>query len=110
MLYLQVLYVDARSATYVKDPQRCEFLITSFESTWGMLENPRHSLPPNTTCRYHFQGKKRETVWLSFVKYHSAATDPTAYDSECNARMRVWDGRYGLAGTAIAHKVGTDKG
>ncbi|KAE8742646.1 hypothetical protein FOCC_FOCC011826, partial [Frankliniella occidentalis] len=83
------MYVDARSATYVKDPHRCEFLITSFESTWGMLENPRHSLPPNTTCRYHFQGKKRETVWLSFVKYHSAATDPTAYDAvQCNARMR----------------------
>ncbi|XP_063227000.1 uncharacterized protein LOC134533409 [Bacillus rossius redtenbacheri] len=94
-LEVQVVYVDARSQSYVRDGGRCEFLLTSFDSSWGTLQNPRHSLPPNTTCRYHFQGRRHETVWLSFVKYHAASADPAVYDltSDCNARLRVWDGR-----------------
>jgi len=91
----QVVLVDARSHSYVREGSHCEFLLTSFDSSWGVLENPRHSLPPNTTCRYHFQGRRHETVWLSFVKYHAASADPAAYEqgTECNARLRIWDGR-----------------
>ena len=94
-LSFQVLLVDARSHSYVREGGHCEFLLTSFDSSWGVLENPRHSLPPNTTCRYHFQGRRHETVWLSFVKYHAASADPAAYEqgTECNARLRIWDGR-----------------
>ncbi|XP_039292037.1 uncharacterized protein LOC111051716 isoform X2 [Nilaparvata lugens] len=94
-LEVQVIYVDARSQTYVRDPAACEFLVTSFDSAWGTVENPRHSLPPNTTCRYHFQGRRHETVWLSFIKYHAAPADPAAYQlsAECNARLSIWDGR-----------------
>ncbi|GLH11483.1 Cubilin [Gryllus bimaculatus] len=99
-LEVQVLLVDARSHSYVRDGAHCEFLLSSFDAAWGVLENPRHSLPPNTTCRYHFQGRRRETVWLAFVKYHAASADaaPAAFDPaapDCNARLRIWDGRIG---------------
>lgn len=95
LLSFQVVLVDARSHSYVREGSHCEFLLTSFDSSWGVLENPRHSLPPNTTCRYHFQGRRHETVWLSFVKYHAASADPAAYEqgTECNAKLRIWDGR-----------------
>ncbi|XP_014273918.3 uncharacterized protein [Halyomorpha halys] len=94
-LEVQVLLVDARSHHYVRDVHHCEILLTSFDSAWGILENPKHSLPPNTTCRYHFQGRRHESVWLSFIKYHAAPADPAAYQlsAECNARLRIWDGR-----------------
>ncbi|XP_066996232.2 uncharacterized protein [Anabrus simplex] len=100
-LEVQVLFVDSRSHSFVRDGGHCEFLLTSFDSSWGVLENPRHSLPPNTTCRYHFQGRRHETVWLSFVKYHAASADPAAYDlgAECNARLRIWDGRISSTGS-----------
>ncbi|KAJ9599578.1 hypothetical protein L9F63_009939, partial [Diploptera punctata] len=29
----------------------CEFLLTSFDSSWGVLENPRHSF----TTQHHLQ-------------------------------------------------------
>lgn len=95
LLSFQVVLVDARSHSYVREGSHCEFLLTSFDSSWGVLENPRHSLPPNTTCRYHFQGRRHETVWLSFVKYHAASADTAAYEqgTECNAKLRIWDGR-----------------
>jgi hypothetical protein len=90
-----VVLVDSRSHSFVREGNHCEFLLTSFDSSWGVLENPRHSLPPNTTCRYQFQGRRHETVWLSFVKYHAASADPASYElgAECNARLRIWDGR-----------------
>lgn len=92
--------MDVESHSYVREPNKCEFLLTTFDAPSGILENPRHSLPPNTTCRYHFQGRPHEVVWLSFVKYHAASADPAAYDlAECNAQLRVWDGRVGGTST-----------
>ncbi|CAH0381616.1 unnamed protein product, partial [Bemisia tabaci] len=76
---------------------KCLFTVSSFDSSWGLVENPRHSLPPNTTCFYQFQGRKDETVWLSFIKYHAASAGTIQsgayHDAECNARLRIWDGR-----------------
>ncbi|KAK6637856.1 hypothetical protein RUM44_008278 [Polyplax serrata] len=94
-LEVQVIYVNVKSHNYVRDSSQCEFLITSFDSQWGVLENPKHSLPPNTTCRYNFQGRRQETVWISFVKYYASNAELTSYDlsAECNTRLRVWNGR-----------------
>lgn len=95
LLIVQVQLVEARSNQYVKDIHQCEVIMTSFDSTWGLLENPKHSLPPNTTCRYHLQGRRHERVWISFLKYHAAPSDPATHQisSDCNARLRIWDGR-----------------
>ncbi|KAK0179052.1 hypothetical protein PV327_007878 [Microctonus hyperodae] len=95
-LEVHVLFVNDKSLSFVKDNANCDFDITSYESPSGVLENPKHSLPPNTTCRYHFQGKPNEIVWISFVKYYTASTDPPATNidsnNDCNAKLLIWDG------------------
>ncbi|KAG7207416.1 hypothetical protein KM043_009065 [Ampulex compressa] len=94
-LEVQVLFVDEKSRSFVKENDNCDFYISGDESSWGILENPKHSLPPNTTCRYHFQGKPNEIVWLSFVKYYAASAEVAASidaASDCNAKLLIWDG------------------
>jgi len=95
--------VDTQSNTYVQPSKRCEFFISSTDSPWGIVQNPRHSLPPNTTCRYDFQGAADETVWISFIKYYAASPEATTYDTgtECNSRLRVWDGRTPSRGVPV---------
>lgn len=107
-LEVHVLFVDDKSRSFVKENSNCDFYITSYENPLGTLENPKHSLPPNTTCRYHFHGKPNEIVWISFIKYYSASTDPPPAASidtlnndddtnnnnndECHAKLIIWDG------------------
>ncbi|KAL7293792.1 hypothetical protein TKK_0012854 [Trichogramma kaykai] len=112
-LEVQVIFVDERSsASFVsKDKEKCDFYVTSYESSSGVLENPKHSLPPNTTCRFHFQAKPNEIVWLAFVKYYAATHDQSSnlaaaaaaaaadstisHDSssvDCNVKLLIWDG------------------
>ena len=94
-LLFQVIFVDEKSRSFVKESENCDFFISSFENPSGILENPKHSLPPNTTCRYHFQGKPNEIVWISFIKYYAATIDPAARidtPTECNAKLLIWNG------------------
>ena len=75
---------------------KCEFVINSFENQFGELESPHHTLPPNTLCRYHFQGRRHETVWISFLKYNSGVdSSGLLYEAqnECQAQLRIWDGK-----------------
>lgn len=93
-LQVNVKYVNANSFTFITNSNRCEFVINSFENQFGELESPHHTLPPNTVCRYHFQGRRHETVWISFLKYNSAL-DSSLYESqnECQPQLRIWDGK-----------------
>lgn len=50
---VDVTFVDIQSPTYVKSKRMCEFWLRG--TGYGVLENPRHSLAPNTTCLYHLQ-------------------------------------------------------
>lgn len=52
-LEVDVTFVDIQSPTYTKSKRSCEFWIRGMG--FGVLENPHHSLPPNTTCLYHLQ-------------------------------------------------------
>uniref|UniRef100_A0A182QA36 CUB domain-containing protein n=1 Tax=Anopheles farauti TaxID=69004 RepID=A0A182QA36_9DIPT len=96
-LEVHVLYVNSNSQSYIRQPGRCEFIISAFESQTGELESPQHTLPPESSCLYHFQGRRHETVWVSFIKYHSAI-DPTGFESpaECVTQLRIWDGRWSV--------------
>ncbi|XP_062564229.1 uncharacterized protein LOC134227043 [Armigeres subalbatus] len=96
-LEVHVLYVNSNSQSYIRQPGRCEFSISAFESQTGELESPQHTLPPESSCIYHFQGRRHETVWISFIKYHSAI-DPTGFESpaECVTQLRIWDGRWSV--------------
>ncbi|XP_059217069.1 uncharacterized protein LOC106091151 isoform X2 [Stomoxys calcitrans] len=53
-LEVEVIFVDIQSPTYSKNKKPCEFWIRG--AGRGVLENPKHSLAPNTTCLYHLQG------------------------------------------------------
>lgn len=46
--------MDIQSPTYSKNKKPCEFWIRG--TGRGILENPKHSLAPNSTCLYHLQG------------------------------------------------------
>lgn len=100
--------MDEKSRSFVKENDNCDFYISSDESSSGVLENPKHSLPPNTTCRYHFQGIPNEIVWLSFVKYYAASADAAAsidVASDCNAKLLIWDGDRTIDKLVSTHKV-----
>lgn len=112
-MQVSVKYVNANSFTFVnaiaggatgpalsapgEEGSKCEFVINSFENQFGDLESPHHTLPPNTLCRYHFQGRRHETVWISFLKYNSGADNAgllyEAAQNECQAQLRIWDGK-----------------
>ncbi|KAI5694666.1 hypothetical protein M8J75_003070 [Diaphorina citri] len=130
-LQVEISYVDLKSNSYVQKSatsngrRACNFHLTSFDTGWGMLSNPKHSLPPNTSC-----GRSEERVWLSFVKYYAgesqqgagltnmAATGgeglsnmvtsggeglsnmATVSGGECNTRLKIYDGRVGVSSTA----------
>lgn len=62
----QVLYVDKDSHSYVSADGRCRFVLRSSDKTSGVLRNPRHSLPPNTSCVYYFQVSTDILYWFWF--------------------------------------------
>lgn len=88
------MFVNANSQMYTKQPNQCEFTLSAFESVSGELDSPKHTLPPNTVCRYHFQGRRHEIVWITFTKYHSAV-DQSIFEAptECLPQLRIWDGK-----------------
>lgn len=91
---VQVMFVNANSQMYTRQPNQCEFTLSAFESVSGELDSPKHTLPPNTVCRYHFQGRRHEIVWITFTKYH-AAVDQSVFEAptECFPQLRIWDGK-----------------
>lgn len=107
---VQVIFVDEKSRSFVKENDNCDFYISGDENSSGILENPKHSLPPNTTCRYHFQGKLNEIVWLSFVKYYAASVEAAASidtAADCNAKLLIWDGDITVDKLTFSRKVRT---
>lgn len=108
--HVQVIFVDEKSRSFVKENDNCDFYISGDENSSGILENPKHSLPPNTTCRYHFQGKLNEIVWLSFVKYYAASVEAAASidtAADCNAKLLIWDGDITVDKLTFSRKVRT---
>lgn len=88
------MFVNANSQMYTRQPNQCEFTLSAFESVSGELDSPKHTLPPNTVCRYHFQGRRHEIVWITFSKYH-ASVDQSVFEAptECFPQLRIWDGK-----------------
>ena len=50
---VSVRFVDIQTPTYAKSKRICEFWLRG--TGHGVLQNPLHSLAPNTTCLYHLQ-------------------------------------------------------
>lgn len=99
-LEVEVFFVNKESPTYIEHGRKCEFLVTTVEGTKGYLENPLHSLPPNTTCNYHFRGNPKEVVWISLMKYHvSSERLPDNNVGDCDVQLQIWDGDIKKKGT-----------
>ncbi|KAL3274629.1 hypothetical protein HHI36_016010 [Cryptolaemus montrouzieri] len=91
-LEVEVFYVKKESPSYIEHGKKCEFLVTTFTSTTGIVENPLHSLPPNTTCNYHFRGQSKEIIWISFIKYHVTNERSDFNTGDCDVQLQIWDG------------------
>lgn len=90
-----MIFVNKESPTYIEHGKKCEFTVTTFDSTSsGLLENPVHSLPPNTTCHYHFHGHQNSIIWITFIKYHVRVDlhDLNPTNNDCNVQLQIWDG------------------
>lgn len=84
-LEVEVTFVDIQSPTYVKSKRSCEFWIRG--TGHGVLENPRHTIAPNTTCLYHLQGtelnsRSMDQLQVTLRRAGSASTS--------NPRFKIW--------------------
>lgn len=53
----------------------------------GRIVSPRHTLPPNTTCTYHFHGYPGDLIWLSFTSYNLQILQQTIQDNNTLGRV-----------------------
>lgn len=107
-LDLQIAFVDSDSLDYAKG-SACEFIInasaTTARSRRGVLVNPQHSIPPNSTCTYKFQGQLDDRVWMYFENYGHRSTSNFLTFKPCPTRLRIWDG----AGTLLGDHCDTPR-
>ncbi|KAK6625096.1 hypothetical protein RUM43_005387 [Polyplax serrata] len=118
-LEVEVHFLDQETVSYTRN-KRCEFNIKG--SGRGVLESPRHSLTPNTTCTYHLEGgdsgkpsptfrptsgkydpkfwhkqvppaPPRYKVWLSVLKF-KVSPPYTSMEEPCAIRLQIWDGNF----------------
>ncbi|XP_066901496.1 uncharacterized protein, partial [Halyomorpha halys] len=110
-LKVAVEFVDREEPLYTRN-KKCEFWLSG--TGHGVLESPRNSLPPNTTCLYHFWGAvpgttappkqhprpPRYRVWLSILKYHVGLSPNEEMqpqysekkEVDCSTSLNIWDG------------------
>ncbi|XP_025837357.1 uncharacterized protein LOC108732223 [Agrilus planipennis] len=111
-LEVEVKFVDQQSPTYIKTKRQCEFWIRGTNK--GILENPIHSVPANTTCMYHLQGMDT-TVSPSPVPFRPLSRYPDGIWTKTRVifpppRYRVWLTviKFYDAGPRITDKLDTE--
>lgn len=74
--------------------EECVEVVKSFGSTSGVIYNPVYAMPSNSSCRYIFNGRRNEIVWLYFTKYNRGNDEsiPHFGDSNCRNRLIIYDG------------------
>ena len=95
---------------YSHNSNTCNFLInaTAIDITdlWsrhkgrsGYLNNPKHTIPPNTTCTYQLTGQPHDIVWVYFTSYSHEPLLPagllaadTVNETSCLVRLKISDG------------------
>lgn len=108
-LDLQIAFVDSDSLDYAnKGSAACEFIVNASgapKSRRGVLVSPQHSVPPNSTCTYRFQGRPDDRVWMYFESYGHRSTNNFLTFKPCPTRLRIWDG----AGTLLGDHCDTPR-
>jgi hypothetical protein len=84
-LEVEVSFVDINSPTFSKSKSSCEFWIRG--TGHGTLENPHHSIAPNTTCLYHFQGTEllSRTMDQLYMPLRKVGSYPSSH-----SRYKIW--------------------
>lgn len=84
-LEVEVSFVDIQSPTYAKSKRSCEFWIRG--TGHGVLENPKHTIAPNTTCLYHLQGTELSSRSMDQLQ---VSLKRTSNVSPGHSRFKVW--------------------
>lgn len=71
-LEVTVQFVDILSPTYAKSKRLCEFWVRG--TGHGELENPKHSIAPNTTCLYHLQ-----VIYIDLLSFYNVLLNEFMY-------------------------------
>lgn len=84
-LEVEVTFVDIQTPTYSKNKRLCEFWVRG--TGHGVLENPQHSIAPNTTCLYHFQGTELTSRTMDQLQMpmRKVGNHPSSH-----SRFKVW--------------------
>ncbi|EDV97969.1 GH14406 [Drosophila grimshawi] len=109
-LDVDILFTDSDSYDFAQGMKNlCEFHINasnpddvlfSRRGRMGRIVSPRHTLPPNTTCTYHFHGYPGDLIWLSFTSYNLQILQQAIHDNNTLGRsdlppwitrLRMWD-------------------
>ncbi|XP_059216973.1 uncharacterized protein LOC131994281 [Stomoxys calcitrans] len=109
-LDVDILFTDSDSYDFAQGSKNiCEFHINatnpddvlfSRRGRMGRIVSPRHTLPPNTTCTYHFHGYPGDLIWLSFTSYNLQMLQQAIHDNNTLGRtdlppfitrLRMWD-------------------
>ncbi|KAL9905570.1 uncharacterized protein ACN2A1_005348 isoform 2-T2 [Glossina fuscipes fuscipes] len=109
-LDVDILFTDSDSYDFAQGSKNiCEFHINatnpddvlfSRRGRMGRIVSPRHTLPPNTTCTYHFHGYPGDLIWLSFTSYNLQILQQAIHDNNTLGRadlppwitrLRMWD-------------------
>ncbi|XP_055843991.1 uncharacterized protein LOC129910587 [Episyrphus balteatus] len=109
-LDVDILFTDSDSYDFAQGTKNiCEFHINasnpddvlfSRRGRMGRIVSPRHTLPPNTTCTYHFHGYPGDLIWLSFTSYNLQILQQAIHDNNTLGRadlppwitrLRMWD-------------------
>ncbi|XP_018785466.1 PREDICTED: uncharacterized protein LOC108966827 [Bactrocera latifrons] len=124
-LDVDIIFTDSDSYDFAQGTKNtCEFHINatnpddvlfSRRGRMGRIVSPRHTLPPNTTCTYHFHGYPGDLIWLSFTSYNLQILQQTIHDNNTLGRadlppwitrLRMWDSY----GTYVSSKTTTTTG
>lgn len=84
-LEVEVTFVDIQSPTYAKSKRSCEFWIRG--TGHGVLENPKHTIAPNTTCLYHMQGTELTSRTMDQLQVSLRRAGSV---SATNSRFKIW--------------------
>ncbi|XP_068223139.1 uncharacterized protein [Palaemon carinicauda] len=71
----------------------CKHTLKSFGLTSGAVLSPVFAVPANSSCSYHFVGRRNEVVWIYFTKYYRAGKRNAMINYlPCENRLAIYDG------------------
>ncbi|XP_054713757.1 uncharacterized protein LOC129223218 [Uloborus diversus] len=72
---------------------RCDFTIDGSKRRHGLVYNPRHTVPRNTTCSFRLQGESaHDRVWYYFLSYFVEDRHPWSRRETCEVgKLEIYE-------------------